>query len=243
MLLGENQRQFGLQLRQRLRAQCEVDFARDVPNLNSFLLQRAYGLVILAMDVPKEDRIKLIELCKQFSQKTAIMIVTDPAPVHERVQALEAGADDVLMRPVHLDELVARARALMRRADASLLAKIRVGNLELADDGEIYFHGARAVLQQAEQKVLSILVRRAGRLVTKSMIDRAVTGVDSEELSSNAIEQRMSRLRRILDTSNTNVQINTIRGSGYILEARPLHSRVNEDHEDQEATEMRVHGA
>lgn len=240
VLLGENQRQFGQQLPQRLRGLCDVDLASDVPNLNSFLLQRAYGLVILAMDVPKEDRIKLIELCKQFSQKTAIMMITDPSPVHERVQALEAGADDVLMRPVHLDELVARAKALMRRADVSMLAKVRVGNLELADDGEFYFNGARAELQLAEQKVLSILVRRAGRLVSKPMIDRAVTGVDSEELSSNAIEQRMSRLRKILDTAKANVRINTIRGSGYILEQRPVRSPSDDD---LDAHDMQAQGA
>jgi DNA-binding response OmpR family regulator len=70
----------------------------------------------------------------------------------------------------------------------------------------------------AEQKVLSILARRSGRVVSKAMLDRAIGGSDGEELSSNAIEQRMSRLRRILDASQSSVRITTIRGSGYMLE-------------------------
>lgn len=186
--------------------------------LNSMLLERSYGLIVIAVDIPADERIRLVKQCRQFSQKSAIMVVAEPGPVHERVQVLEAGADDILLRPVHPDEFIARARALMRRVGASMPTRLRVGNVELSEEGEVYLNGMRTELQQAEQKVLSILVRRSGRLVSKEMIDRAVTGVESDELSQNAIEQRLSRLRKVLENGNACVRITTVRGAGYILE-------------------------
>lgn len=218
ILLGDVQKSFLQLIQQRLFGQFEFDWARDVPSLNSLIVQRAYALIILAMDVPFEDRLRLVEQCRQVSDRSAIMVVSEPVPVNERVQSLEAGVDDYVMRPVHVDEFAARAKALVRRADAAHFTRVRVGNLELTGDGEFFLDGSRVELQQAEQKVLSILARRSGRVVSKAMIDRAIAGTDREELSSNAIEQRMSRLRRMLDASNSSVRITTIRGSGYMLE-------------------------
>lgn len=218
ILLAEVNRQLGQQVQQRLMSQFALDAIASVPMLNSMLLERTYGLIVIAVDIPADERSRLVKQCRQLSQKSGILVVTEPVPVQERVQVLEAGADDVLMRPVHPDEFIARARALMRRAGAAMTAKLRVGNIELSDEGEVYLNGMRTELQQAEQKVLSILVRRSGRLVSKAMIDRAVTGVASEELSPNAIEQRLSRLRKVLEQGDARVQITTVRGAGYILE-------------------------
>jgi len=216
--LAEVNRQLGQQVQQRLMSQFALDATTSVPMLNSMLLERSYGLIVIAVDVPADERARLVRQCRQFSQKSAILVVTEPVPVQERVQVLEAGADDVLMRPVHPDEFIARARALMRRSGGAMPTRIRVGNVELSEDGEVFLNGTRAELQQAEHKVLSVLVRRQGRLVSKAMIDHAVTGVESEELSQNAIEQRLSRLRKILEHANASVQITTVRGAGYILE-------------------------
>lgn len=217
--MGDGQKSFLQLIQQRLFGQFEFDWAKDVPSLNSLLVQRGYALIILAMDVPFEDRLRLVDQCRQVSSKSAIMVVSEPVPVNERVQSLEAGVDDYVMRPVHVDEFAARAKALVRRADATHFTRVKVGNLELTGEGEFFLDGTRVELQQAEQKVLSILARRSGRVVSKAMIDRAIAGTDREELSSNAIEQRMSRLRRMLDASNSSVRITTIRGSGYMLEA------------------------
>ena len=218
ILLGDGQKSFLQLMQQRFFGQFEFDWAKDVPSLNSLVVQRAYALIILAMDVPFEDRMRLVEQCRQVSDRSAIMVISEPVPVHERVQALEAGVDDYVMRPVHVDEFAARAKALVRRASATQSERVRVGNLELTEAGDLFLAGKRVDLQLAEQKVLSILARRSGRVVSKSMLDRAITGSDGEELSSNAIEQRMSRLRRILDAQNSSVRITTIRGSGYMLE-------------------------
>jgi two-component system OmpR family response regulator len=72
-------------------------------------------------------------------------------------------------------------------------------------------------LQSGEERLLTILMRRSGRLVTKEMIDRALAS-ESEAMSANAIEQRVSRLRRVLEVARTDIQIKTVRGSGYVLE-------------------------
>jgi len=218
ILLGDGQKSFLQLMQQRFLGQFEFDWAKDVPSLNSLLVQRAYALVILAMDVPFEDRLRLVEKCREVSTRSAIMVVSEPVPVHERVQALEVGVDDYVMRPVHVDEFAARAKALVRRAGATQFERVRVGNLELTEAGDLFLAEKRVDLHQAEQKVLSILARRSGRVVSKAMLERAIAGTDREEISSNAIEQRMSRLRRILDASNSSVRITTVRGSGYMLE-------------------------
>ena len=103
ILLAEVNRQLGQQVQQRLMSQFALDSTSDVPMLNSMLLERSYALIIMAVDVHAEDRMQLVSRCRQFSQRSAILVVTEPVPVHERVQALEAGADDILMRPVHPD--------------------------------------------------------------------------------------------------------------------------------------------
>lgn len=218
ILLGDGQKSFLQLMQQRFFGQFEFDWAKDVPSLNSLVVQRAYALIILAMDVPFDDRLRLVEQCRQVSARSAIMVISEPVPVHERVKALEAGVDDYVMRPVHVDEFAARAKALVRRAGEARFERVRIGNLELTEGGDLFLAGRRVDLQQAEQKVLSILARRSGRVVSKAMLERAIAGTDREELSSNAIEQRMSRLRRILDASNSSVRITTIRGSGYMLE-------------------------
>jgi len=125
-----------------------------------------------------------------------------------------------------MDELAARAKALVRRVEPEVKPAMRVGNLELAGDGDFYRSGRRVELHFSEQRVLQVLARRSGRLVSRGMIDQAVKGPDGEELSANAIEQRMSRLRKILEMADAGVRITTIRGSGYVLEPlRPLVQR------------------
>lgn len=218
ILLGERQRVLGPQIQARVRPQLDVEWVKDVPELAEALLRRAYPLFILAFEAPEEERLRIVHQCREVSSGTAIMMVSDTVPVQARINAFEAGVDDFVMRPFHADELAARAKALVRRSCGNHLSKIRVGNVELTDEGELYLNGIRTDFHQAEQKVLSMLVRRSGKIVSKAMIDRAVTGVESDELSANAIEQRMSRLRKMLEHANARVQITTIRGAGYVLE-------------------------
>ena len=218
ILLAEVSRQLGQQVQQRLMSQYELDATTSVPMLNSMLIGRTYSLIVIAADMPPDECLGLVRHCRQVSQKSGIVLVTEPVPVLDRVRFLEAGADDILMRPVHPDEFMARARALLRRTVSTMTARLRVGNIEITEDGDVYLNGTRTDLQQAEQTVLSLLVRRSGRLVSKAMIDQAIAGTSCEELSPNAIEQRLSRLRKVLEQTNTRVRITTVRGGGYILE-------------------------
>lgn len=218
VLLGENQKQFGQLIYQRLRTQFDVDWVEEAPILHTKLVERFYPLLILGMDVSIDDRLRLVAQCHEISGRSAIMLVGESMQVHERIQALELGADDYMTRPFHMDEFAARTKALLRRVDASHFDRLRVGNIELSDDGDLLLNGIRAELQTAEHRLLSVLLRRSGRMVSKAMIDHALTGNEGDELSANAIEQRVSRLRKILSHARAEVQITTVRGSGYVLE-------------------------
>lgn len=146
ILRATGQKSFLQLMQQRFFGQFEFDWAKDVPSRNSLVVQRAYALIILAMDVPFEDRMRLVEQCRQVSDRSAIMVISEPVPVHERVQALEAGVDDYVMRPVHVDEFAARAKALVRRASATQFERVRVGNLQPTEAGDLFLAGKRVDL-------------------------------------------------------------------------------------------------
>ncbi|MCE9523525.1 MAG: response regulator transcription factor [Alphaproteobacteria bacterium] len=218
ILLGESRPQFGEQILKRLRAQFSVDMAAGIATFRIMAVERAYALIIIGLDVPHGERVEFIRGCRNHRSHTRIMVLADESAVHERVQALEAGADDFVSRHLHMDELVARVKVLMRRGDTSQTTKVRTGRLELNNsDGQIYSSGTRVELHDAERRLLAMMMMRSGRVVSKEMIEGSL-GRDVSALSSNAIEQRISRLRRILEHASANIQIKTVRGSGYVLE-------------------------
>lgn len=221
VLLGENRKQFGQQIYQRLRALYDVDWATDVSALRMGFVARSYALLVLGLEVPVESRIELVNEFRRVSGQAGVLMVSDMVPVHERVQAIEAGADDYLTRPIHMDELVVRAKALVRRVSHAGQAQIEAGRLRLDADGDFYVGDRRTDIQFGEGRLLSVMMRRAGRVVTRDMIEHALAG-SSDDLSANAIEQRVSRLRRMLARVDAGLQIRTVRGAGYVLEPLPV---------------------
>ena len=147
------------------------------------------------------------------------MILTARDTVEDRVRGLDVGADDYLLKPFALDELLARLRALLRRASGLADAQIRIGRLGFDSvKRQVSVDDIPLVLSVRELEVFEILLSHAGRVTAKEAIADRLTGWD-EGVGDNAVEVYIHRLRRKLVGSG--VSIRTLRGLGYLLEAEP----------------------
>jgi two-component system response regulator TctD len=137
--------------------------------------------------------------------------------VRDRVGGLQTGADDYLVKPFVFDELVARLHALLRRPGQLLGGSLRLANL-VFDTGsrQIFVNGEPQVLSARELTVLELLMRRAGNVVSKKLVEDHIFGLDGE-VASNAVEVYIHRLRKELADRGAKIKIRTIRGVGYLI--------------------------
>ncbi len=194
-----------------------VDLARDLADARASVETQDYGVVVLDLTLPDGDGLDLLRGMRRRHDTTPVLILTARDAVEERVCGLEAGADDYLVKPFAHAELVARLRALLRRPRDDLGQEIRVGRLLFRPaSGEFLVGEEVLVLPRREHMALELLVRRAGRVVSRAALEEALWGFD-EEIESNVLETHISRLRRRLATCDAGVEIRALRGLGYML--------------------------
>ena len=196
-------------------------FAVDVMGLcadaREVLATTPYDAVILDLGLPDGDGLRLLEELRSKGKGIPILILTARDAVEHRVAGLDAGADDYLVKPFAMDELVARTKALLRRPGGVLGTTLTSGNVALDTIGrDIRIHDQVLVLPRRETAILEHLMRRAGRVVPKSVLEEKLYGLD-EELESNAIPVHVHHLRRKLLDHGATVEIHTVRGVGYLL--------------------------
>jgi two-component system OmpR family response regulator len=190
--------------------------------LNALLTQE-YDLAIVDLTLPEMDGIALIRALRKQQRGVPILIITARDAVDDRVAGLDAGADDYLVKPFEMQELEARARALVRRSRADRAQAIHVGPLELTmGQPRILLSGVPVDLTAREFALLELLAVRAGRVVNKDLIANRLARA-GEALSDTAIEVAIHRLRRRLEPYSLHVR--TVRGFGYLLETQPEDDR------------------
>lgn len=181
------------------------------------LLAGEYDLAIVDLALPDGDGLALIRALRRDRRGVPILIITARDAVDDRVAGLDAGADDYLVKPFEMQELEARARALIRRSRADRAKAIRLGPLELTiGEPRVLLDGAPIDLTAREYTLLELLAMRSGRVVNKAHIGSRLAG-SGEALSDAAIEVAIHRLRRRLEPYDLHVR--TVRGFGYLLEA------------------------
>jgi len=180
----------------------------------------AYDVIILDAMIPPPDG---FEVCRQLRAQgigATILMLTARDSVADRVEGLEAGADDYLVKPFEFAELLARLRALLRRRGVRQYPVIEVGDLRLDTRSHRVTRGGDELpLTTKEYALLEYLSVNAGRVMGREEIAEHVWN-DEFDPFSNLIEVYIGRLRRIVDRDRKVKLIHTIRGSGYILEAR-----------------------
>jgi DNA-binding response OmpR family regulator len=199
------------------RAGFAADRAGTLDDARVALAAVRYDVVILDLGLPDGDGSDLLRDLRQKRDPTPVLVLTARDAVEDRVAGLEAGADDYLLKPFHLDELVARLKALLRRPRGPLAMRLEAGNLVFDTVHREAEVASRPLpLSRRELAVLELLMRRPGRVVSKESIEEHVYGFD-EEVGSNAVEVTVHRLRRKLAGAGAVVEIHTLRGLGYIL--------------------------
>lgn len=194
-----------------------IDWTQDGAHAETALEGYAYDAILLDLGLPRREGLDVLRNLRKRGATLPVMILTARDTVEDRVRGLDAGADDYLLKPFALDELLARLRALLRRAHGQADPQIRMGNLSFDSVKRQACVGETPlVLSAREVEVLEILLNHAGRVTAKEVIADRLTGWD-EGVGDNAVEVYIHRLRRKLEGSG--VVIRTLRGLGYLLEA------------------------
>ena len=193
-----------------------VDCARNGDEADAALEANEFDLLILDIGLPKKSGLEVLKRLRSRSSKVPVLILTARDSLADRVTGLDAGADDYLAKPFELAELGARVRALARRGLAGGVALVSNGALTYDQIGRVArLNGKPIELSAREVNLLEIFLQRAGRLVSKDQLVNHLCEW-GEEVSGNAIEVYVHRLRKKLEPGG--VRIVTVRGLGYSLE-------------------------
>lgn len=193
-----------------------VDCVRDGLEADSALQGSEFDLLILDIGLPKKSGLEVLKTLRSRNSLLPVLILTALDGVHNCVRGLDHGADDYIAKPFDLAELEARVRALTRRGMAGSPPLLQHGELTFDQIGRAArLRGELVDLSARELGLLEVLLRRSGRLVSKNQLVEHLCEW-GEEVSSNAIEVYVHRLRRKLEPGG--VRILTVRGLGYSLE-------------------------
>jgi DNA-binding response OmpR family regulator len=194
-----------------------VDSAYDGIEGEEWALLYEYDAIILDIMLPGKDGFGVCRSLRSQKVKAPILMLTARDAIEDRVQGLDSGADDYLVKPFSLQELQARLRALLRRGSDDKTAQLRVGDL-LLDPATHYVEraGRRIDLTAKEFALLEYFMRNPNRLITREMAENHVWNYDFQA-ASNVVDVYVRRLRRKLDDPFETKVIETARGSGYRL--------------------------
>jgi two-component system response regulator PhoP len=174
-------------------------------------------LAIIDLGLPKLSGIELISQLRGAGRSIPILILTARDRWQEKVEGLQSGADDYLVKPFHFQELLARLQALLRRAGGWSQSVLQCGDISVDTRSQIVTVGDRVVeLTSFEYRILHFLMMRAGEVISKSELTERLYEQDFER-DSNVIEVFIGRLRRKLDPHGNRQPIETLRGRGYRL--------------------------
>jgi DNA-binding response OmpR family regulator len=194
-----------------------VDRFGSLGDAEEALAMARYDAVILDLGLPDGDGMDLLRRLRGRGDTTPLLILTARDGLGARVEGLNAGADDYLIKPFANEELVARVRALLRRPGGGLGMVLTFGDVSFDIVARETRVGTAALpLSRRETALMEHLMRRAGRVVPKRFLEETLYGFD-EEVSANTIEATVSRLRKRLQGAGASVAVHTVRGVGYLL--------------------------
>ncbi len=194
-----------------------VTWLRDGREALIALRDQSADLVLLDLGLPGKDGLEVLLQARRERIRTPILVMTARDAVEARIKGLDAGADDYLIKPFHLDELGARIRSLTRRSQGLADNRIEAGALSLNQETlEVTFRGEHVDLTRREFSLLQILLERAGRLVRRESLENSLYGLDNS-VGSSALEVTVHTLRRKLSFDT----VQTVRGFGYMIPREP----------------------
>jgi two-component system OmpR family response regulator len=218
VLLVEDDRALSLGVQHALEAEgWRVDVLADGEQAVGVGLQAEHDMAVLDLGLPRKSGMEVLREWRARGVRLPVLLLTARDQLADRVAGLDAGADDYLVKPFDLPELLARLRALRRRAAGRLEDKLTLGGLELdLADRELRFNGQRVPMSPRELALAELLLGKAGRVVTKESIVARLSSWESD-FSENSVEVYVHRLRKRF--ADLGVVIRTVRGFGYVMES------------------------
>src|ERR1700731_1338042 len=218
LLVVEDNEQLSELLTKGLRtAGYETDVLASLEEASTVLRTTFYAALILDLGLPDGDGLALLREIRHRDNPIPVLVLTARGGLHDRVHGLRSGADDYLVKPFPLEELIARLEAQLRRPGYLLRPFLRVANLEFEKrNRQALIDDQPQVLSARETAVLELLMRSKGRVVSKKQVEDHIFGL-SGDVASNAVEVYINRLRKQLSEKGARVQIHTIRGVGYLI--------------------------
>ncbi len=191
----------------------DVDWVRDGVAAELALQTEPFAAAVLDVGLPRLDGIEVLRRERARGSRTPVLVLTARDAIDARVRGPDSGADDYVVKPVDLDELAARLRALVRRSRGVPAAVLQIGRLRLDPASRsVAFHGEPVMLQAREFNLLQELMLNAGRVLSREQLAARLYAW-GEEVESNAVEVHVHHLRRKLAPE----VIRTVRGVGYVL--------------------------
>jgi DNA-binding response OmpR family regulator len=199
------------------RAGFAVDTVQLCTDARASLETTSYDAAIVDLGLPDGDGLDLLAQLRANRNPTPILVLTARDAVEDRVRGLDAGADDYLVKPFAMAELIARTKALLRRPGGALGMTLRAGNVSFDTvERDVRVGGVSLILPRRESAILENLMRRLGRVVPKPILEEKLYGLNDEP-GSNTIPVHVHHLRRKLLDAGSTAEIHTVRGVGYLL--------------------------
>ena len=195
-----------------------VDLAGDGVTALDLATSGIYDVIVLDRMLPGMEGVEILREIRAAGLQTPVIFLTAKDSVENRIEGLDAGADDYLIKPFSTDELMARIRALGRRGEAQLgPGRLKAGGLRIAPQQlEVECGGSTIPLTVKEMQLLELLVRNKGQTLSKEQILDRVWGLDNEADPAN-VELYIHYLRKKISLANANLTLKTVRGVGYCL--------------------------
>jgi two-component system response regulator QseB len=214
ILLVEDDSMIGESVSEGLKSEgYAVDWVRDGQEAETSIAATPYSLVVLDLGLPRRDGIDVLRGIRERHVDVPVLVMTARDTVRDRIKGLDAGADDYLVKPFDLDELTARARALIRRAAGRAEPVIERGALVINPaTREVRWQGAAVAFSAREYALLAALAERPGLVLSRAQLEEKLYGWN-EAVGSNAVEVHIHNVRKKLGDG----VIRNVRGLGYTL--------------------------
>jgi two-component system, OmpR family, response regulator len=218
ILLVEDHASLSRQVEEKLhRAGYSVDSFTLIEDATQALDLGAYALALIDRRLPDGDGVSLVPRIRQKQPDMRILMLTALDAVDDRIEGLEAGADDYLTKPFNLDEMIARIRANLRKHAAAPAPPARIGAISFdLDQRAVFIADKQTIFSRRELILLEALVRRANCVVSRECLHAELYGY-GEEVQDHALTSLVSRLRTRLDALGAGAEIRSARALGYIL--------------------------
>jgi len=199
------------------RAGMDVDIVGLAEEARLAVQAVQYSAIVLDLGLPDADGLAVLDQLRKRHDPTPVLILSSRGALGDRVSGLDRGASDYMIKPFATAELVARLRALMQRLPEAPSPVFSLGNVSFeAYSRRAVVNGRALTVPAREAELLEVFLKRAGRVLAHDVLDAAVFGGRLDH-SSNAIEVYVYRLRRLLAEAGADVEIDTIRGVGYLM--------------------------